>query len=836
MTVTKIEPKNQKKIKIVLLCKVHHDGVGDYSHLVDIYKALVALDTDKVYDFIPVIACSKTRYERVSSRISDLQPPPSQYFLYDSFDPRHRKDPELRKVLSEAEQMFVISFTLFPYLNEFEYLLKPQVACKVIGEHETGDSEAAINKNTMCNKKWKSYSLGLQPLVFGIKLEKSIPIGTTEALSLIQEQNPCFIKELCSHLGANNVRMLVRKHSFIPAYFNKVEIFKKFVQFTADRHLNEPVIYFSGSDLDTENFSELNKSDIKEIELITKDKGIRRIVCNPEAKQTIRILADFKLTNEAYKALFNQADFAGVSGDNTLELAISQSVLPFYFSTNHVLMKWLTIKALEPIIRRCTALSKELQDSFVTYFNGVADFCLGKNADPFSQIDFQQLVDNWSIVAQKIHKEHNFYNRLSDIFYKKEALVINPELQEVHWLFYYASHGDETSLQALLKKNPDLSKEELNGGITALHIAAMYGYKNIVQILLGIPGINPNIKTNRVYFHFSPLELAIINDDQEIMASLLEHPDLIVEDALPCAIWHKKKEVIETLLNSPRMNWTEMNSILSRAISTGNLEIVQLLLNKNKGLLDYSALLFKTIYSNQGALFTLILQVLLDNQPELIKEKLQRNPIGLIYNIECNVEFKNTLRTFFKEKKVDENQGSFTALQVAILVGNLEIVQQLVKIGLKPEVSSELNDLELAKLRANPEILKIILNLSPEVTPALSPKKLNLPFFNQDDERQLRAVQNFEEALENLIGLVLGKDQEKLSILLKLTRSIKDKAKVKPEWFAEQDVFWDGEIGQVVMEHKEIYEYLLKNIGVCLPSPSQAPVRLFSTTTLCLDS
>ena len=79
---------------------------------------------------------------------------------------------------------------------------------------------------------------------------------------------------------------------------------------------------------------------------------------------------------------------------------------------------------------------------------------------------------------------------------------------------------DYNSLVLCLKEEPKLSSyKDFTNGFTALHWAAKAGKPEIVKLIAGTYGVNPNMKSHGGY---TPLHLAAIHQHQNII-ELLTH-------------------------------------------------------------------------------------------------------------------------------------------------------------------------------------------------------------------------------------------------------------------------------------------------------------------------
>ena len=54
---------------VVLLNHVNRDGIGDFSHLLDIYNELRSHPQFRAFEFVPVICCQPEQISRIQSKL-----------------------------------------------------------------------------------------------------------------------------------------------------------------------------------------------------------------------------------------------------------------------------------------------------------------------------------------------------------------------------------------------------------------------------------------------------------------------------------------------------------------------------------------------------------------------------------------------------------------------------------------------------------------------------------------------------------------------------------------------------------------------------------------------
>jgi len=419
---------------IILFNSVQTDGKGDFSHLIDIYSALRSDPKLNQIKIIPVIHTSLYPVENFECQLRKLNL--DEYFITNEALEEHQpicSNVQLQIYLSQAIQFFLISYRSFAH-DDLKQYFNPAAITKYIGEHEAGDQyESSIFKI--------SRSMGLSKGKYGIKLSNQ---KKTLEECLVDENDSIFLNTLLENTNSADIDSFKKNYLFATAYFSEILVFLKFLLFISNNenlNNNDVVIFFSGNfkslkkSLD-DNFinkntrlsklSYFSNSNIKTIELITKDSKNRKIYpINNSGSKTLKIFANFFLSDEFYNHIYQWAFIAGVSGDNTLEKAISNKVLPYYCSTNFDFKKP-TIKALQAISKQVISNDNSLANEFNCYFDVENFQCYNyylcntcdSYFDTFKKINLKGLIDNWNKIADYIIEHYNFYDKLPEIFYE----------------------------------------------------------------------------------------------------------------------------------------------------------------------------------------------------------------------------------------------------------------------------------------------------------------------------------------------------------------------------------------------------------------------------------
>jgi|GEM_PF-4713639 len=435
--------------KALLFVCVNSDGTGDFSHYKGIYLALRANPKIRDYDFVHFIRPAGSLSNEIIQTWLKEQKEENYYIRRDYNNSNDSEkvidgkkfESELEKEFLTAEKVFIISYEM----QDFSRLCEkyPKKIIKFIGEHERCNV-FGNNRNII------SRSLGLSKDCYGLKLVKKNRVQPQEATVQFEKSNQEWTQALLKYTQSENFSQFHAKNLLIPAYFNHVQQFIRFLMVLAGNEKlaaipQEFAIYFSSSprylsmtkSFDKTFSSEFDQvsddfcshvKDVGKIEIIGSESASPHIlILNNKLKKTIRIFYGFKLNNSDYGLLYRQAKIAGVSGDNTLETAISAQVLPYYFSTN-ASNKQATLRALIEIIKENSfEFTEEVKNDFIQFFALLSRLYAGFSIPEDSlivcrKIDFPSMMNAWPSIADHLIKKHNFYDRLEDIFFEQIEL------------------------------------------------------------------------------------------------------------------------------------------------------------------------------------------------------------------------------------------------------------------------------------------------------------------------------------------------------------------------------------------------------------------------------
>ncbi len=507
---------------IMLFNSINPDGVGDFSHLVDIYLALSSNPKLKGYQFVPCIVYGNEQgYEYAKEQLVNMNIP--LYFMEAGYDfvKKFENDPTFLQHIKNAQQFLIISYSGFPGMDKWQEI-NPVAPVKFIGEHE----------DISCYGSDISRSLGLSEDCYGIKFRKLPRLQPQEAGSLLDKEAKDFVTSLLTHTKSKDFTEFYQRHVLIPAYCNKTEDFAKFLNFLSWSVLSKNqdiALFLSGRQLRQSDLGyEIKKSNIKQVILIKADQKPVLLDCNLLGTSTLFVFYGMRVNNIAYQALYQQALIAFVSGDNTFELAAGLT-LPWYRSTNAG-KKGPTTYALREIIKKLD-LSKTVKKDFLSYFSMIHQH-RAIVSEVAQKIDLLAMIAAWPKVAAYLMKHHNFYDQLENILFETLNLSLLKAVKEnkyPHTLSLldgkkadvcYVDEGSQTALiEAVKSSNGECSLvDELlwrwqqkladNNGysafVTLKHnafwIAREQGYHDLVHLLLAYDAHIDEIGNSSYFF------------------------------------------------------------------------------------------------------------------------------------------------------------------------------------------------------------------------------------------------------------------------------------------------------------------------------------------------
>lgn len=419
-------------LKAILVNQIMMDGLGDFTHLIDIYIALKNNPQLENFEFIVVVDTILREPHGFREKLEKIGI--TKYFIGNRKDNLH-EIPELQQHFKEATQIIEISAHGFNLEKYLPYINKNKTVFKRISEHESIDPwpKEGVDKITI-------FSMGLGKDTYGIKLKPVVKIEECDAYSIIEKNDSDFFESLLRYTNSKNVSELIENNIFIPAYFSKKYPLVVFLTLLIlnDKIPNDKniVMYVSG---DTRGLLKDLKyyfarcwnnmsSKVNKIQLMENgSKGPELIgqFDNNLLKQ-ITIMTGYWLTDASYQVIYQCASLlTAVSGDNTLEMSIAHKKLPYYWSTNFGLKKQ-TLVGLKKIVSDyldSKNVDESLKEAFKIFFDYDTLYEINEGTpinsiinSSYKNLDFTSMAEIWPEIAQHIIENYNFYNKLPNIF------------------------------------------------------------------------------------------------------------------------------------------------------------------------------------------------------------------------------------------------------------------------------------------------------------------------------------------------------------------------------------------------------------------------------------
>jgi hypothetical protein len=435
--------------RYILFNTINDDGIGDFIHFEEIVRALQNMPMLGETTLIAIVYFSPkgsdANYEKVLARLESLNI--TYYFGKDAEHAEFRSDRTLLHHLSHATQAFVISYdtVFYDYCDD----LKQGIPIKFIGEHDRVLSDPRMihhyNYSMSLSKKLPFDAVGQ-----GIKLMDKPKVSSQIAFDVIKRHDKKFTNHLLHCTKASDFENFKRRYALMPAYFNRawslIDFLRLFSINQSYEKQRDLVVYHSGCDLrpflkplqvNHPYFwgwikTTKRNPNVDEIKPLFQDGFIHQLQIffpesyepliiegNPLATQKIVLFSGFNISDCAYEAMFQLANIAGVSGDNTFERCISMNVFPFYRSTNHA-SKARTFLGLQDILLSLeSSLPKKVLDDYLIFFNyhamTLGAYSYGFQDECYAHLDIKSMIAFWNIVTDHLKEHYNFYHRLSSI-------------------------------------------------------------------------------------------------------------------------------------------------------------------------------------------------------------------------------------------------------------------------------------------------------------------------------------------------------------------------------------------------------------------------------------
>ncbi len=351
--------------------------------------------------------------------------------------------------LKEAEQIIFISYG-FHIAERLAKYFKSDVLIKCIFEHEEPSS-----RNSQYFKQVIGRSLGLSENCYGIKLSKQKLMSRQDAFGFLEKNANKLTSCLFKYSKTANLNDFDKANVLLLAYFSnsKKMNFLSFLNlFVINQSLFQDKIlwvYLSSKNVNAiarwlkinieEEFEEIaNDLYLGKIIFISGAGRITEVVLSNKYVSKINILYGFDLNDDCYNVLYRCVSFAGISGDNTFENAVSAET-PFYYCSTNFKKKMPGFKAISNIVTNKLIISPEVKkqlllylevEPFFTFSNGSSDVKKVKEiTERFRQLDLIAVAEGLRQLCVYLKSNHNFYDHLERIFLENISVI--PAAKEV---------------------------------------------------------------------------------------------------------------------------------------------------------------------------------------------------------------------------------------------------------------------------------------------------------------------------------------------------------------------------------------------------------------------
>ena len=426
--------------KYIIFNTVKNDGVGDFNHFEDIVNEINSSPRFRGVELLLIVNYQprpndRDLYQSLLTRTSAL----GHEFRFGALD-EHQADIESRDIdnlideFADVSQAIIVSYD--DIFITYERFLPQTVVLKYVSEHDaaTNKNRSIIYPNSIasCCREMHIRGMGLSSNqnAYGVKIKDRDQLTSDDALRVLQVISPDFLDTLIAATGVADEYELMRRYMIIPAYFSYNYIFVHFLRALAANpsiaDSRDIIIYQSGANLSALPDMEFTfvENLLQQLPVINTRVYTESNLDSPleytglgKNSVNISVFSGFRIPDMAYIALYYIAPLVGISGDNTLELAIETRTLPIYWSTNSV-FKMETYQGLLDIIK-----NPRLQIDNVARSELIKFFLLSMHTyeylDKYNSLNLPLLTQAWPLVADYIKKYHNFYNYLEEIVCEK---------------------------------------------------------------------------------------------------------------------------------------------------------------------------------------------------------------------------------------------------------------------------------------------------------------------------------------------------------------------------------------------------------------------------------
>lgn len=479
---------------------VQSDGEGDLLHFIDACsnEVLAPIEGLQHFKILRIILCPNTLEKETVQRLQKNKLHDSIHVIYYYDDTMKSRDylamllksylesnQKLAKDLSEVSAIFNISTDLMSGVLEKAGIKKPGMQCVTLGEHGGASVDMGYDRNdkskispTVFTNNTSIRNMGFSQKHHGIFI-KPPKILSSKAQSLSKIQDIKFLqlllKSRSTAFDEKQMSEFLKTSMLIPGYlqggpgsFIMICLSILGSDIARRQNFNEVVFVVNKGNYAEERFSisTLKTFRVKKLEVIDIHSqtdndfkaSTKTIQVSPQGI-TLRIIQNYRLqADDDYENLVKSAHLYGCSGDKTLEMAISNKIIPIFQAKAYKgsFLKELTrvIQAFEKqdpqkSVSKFFDMLKFLTPQIYRQCSDEVRYAIPRNIAKELNFDFLQA---WPKVVEHLHQHHNFYTALPLII---KQTVYNALLEK-------ALHRDHNEVRrAALSTHISLIEHEL---------------------------------------------------------------------------------------------------------------------------------------------------------------------------------------------------------------------------------------------------------------------------------------------------------------------------------------------------------------------------------------
>lgn len=331
----------------------------------------------------------------------------------------------LKEKIEQTDAAFFISCTdssvcAFARLTRILRSSNQHIVCTQINEH--GKVEGVVDAELF----HYVHTMGFYSKEScGVFLKEPLCATLSEKAHLLTKLNDqqylsCLLEEKHEDISLETAEVFLKENLFVPGYLQSFKANLVFVQSVAISGLAQQyqnvVFHLNQKDFNSLELDEslLAKQGFNKVEVYKGSSGgVKRLaILGGQGTRRLRIFTECFLNNEDYTRLYGIAQLiGGCSGDKTLELVLSNNLIPFY---GQMSWKWCVSEAMQLL-----AIQQDLT-KLVPYFDACSRVTSVNDLLPLTremgQLINQDLAATWPHFNKVLRQECNIYTFLTEIF------------------------------------------------------------------------------------------------------------------------------------------------------------------------------------------------------------------------------------------------------------------------------------------------------------------------------------------------------------------------------------------------------------------------------------